>query len=151
MQKEDHSRSENYKGEMEAAKDITRRHGVRGLYLGFNCTLIRELIAMGIYFTCFELTRRHMEHDREGSWKEKFKIMTAGSIAGLASWILTYPIDFVKTKLQSQDLDRKTYRGTWHCFTSNLKEHGPRIFTRGLSTACLRSIPVNAVGFLVED
>ena len=151
MQKEDHGRKEAYKGELQAVQDVLKRHGIRGLYLGFNCTLIRELLAMGLFFTSFVSIKRLMSHDREGGWLEKTKIMLAGGTAGLISWIVTYPIDFVKTKLQSQDLDHKKYRGMLNCFQRVYKKYGLIVFTRGLTTVCLRSIPVNAVAFLAED
>jgi solute carrier family 25 carnitine/acylcarnitine transporter 20/29 len=106
---------------------------------------------MGIYFSCFEFIKRKMSHDRKGSWKEKLKIMLAGGIAGLASWIIGYPIDFLKTKLQSQDLDDKRYTGMRDCFQQTYRKYGLKVFTRGLVTVCLRSIPVNSVGFLVEE
>ena len=38
---------------MEAARDIYKRHGIKGIYLGFNVTLVREMLAMGIIFTSF--------------------------------------------------------------------------------------------------
>lgn len=75
--------------------------------------------------------------------------MLAGGVAGLGSWIFTYPLDFIKTKIQSQDLDNKEYKGLADCFKKNLQEHGGKVFTRGLVTVCIRSFPVNAVGFLV--
>lgn len=75
--------------------------------------------------------------------------MSAGSIAGLFSWVFGYPIDFIKTKIQSQDLDNKIYKGIIDCLKTNIKEHGKHILLRGLSTVCIRSIPVNSVGFLV--
>lgn len=103
---------------------------------------------MGIYFTCFETLKKRMSHDPHGSWSEKLKVMMAGGAAGLASWVFLYPLDFVKTKLQSQDIENRVYRGSWHCFRTNLKEHGWKVFTRGLVTVSLRSFPVNAMGFL---
>jgi solute carrier family 25 carnitine/acylcarnitine transporter 20/29 len=75
--------------------------------------------------------------------------MSAGSIAGLFSWVFSYPIDFIKTKIQSQDLDNKTYKGIVDCLKTNIREHGKNILLRGLTTVCIRSIPVNSVGFLV--
>jgi len=42
--------------------------------------------------------------------------MLAGGVAGLASWVFLYPVDFVKTKIQSQDLENKIYRNSYHCF-----------------------------------
>ncbi len=92
-----------------------------------------------------------MDHDSKGGVVEKMKIMFAGAVAGLVSWIIPYPIDFVKTKMQSQDLDKRTYKNSWDCFTTNYKEHGWRGFTRGLWTVCLRSIPVNSMAFLIEE
>ncbi len=106
---------------------------------------------MGIYFTCFESIKSHMSYDREGSHAEKLKIMAAGGLAGLTSWVIGYPIDFLKTKLQSQDLDDKKYSGMVDCFKRTYKKYGAHIFTRGLVTVCLRSFPVNAVGFLMEN
>lgn len=101
MQKQDHGRLEQYTGEFAAAKDILSRHGPKGLYLGFSTTLIREFLAMAIYFTTFEEVKILMNHQSNGDLIEKAKIMVAGAIAGLGSWIFPYPIDFVKTKMQS--------------------------------------------------
>lgn len=80
---------------------------------------------------------------------QKIKVATAGCISGLISWILAYPIDFVKTRMQSQDLDHQIYRNNTHCFRACLAEYGWRGFTRGLWTVCLRSIPVNMVGVTI--
>ena len=77
--------------------------------------------------------------------------MMAGGIAGLSSWVIGYPIDFMKTKIQSQDLDDKKYKGIWDCFIRHYRKRGMKAFTRGLWTVCLRAFPVNTVGFLVED
>jgi hypothetical protein len=41
MQKEAQGATESYSGELLAVKDILRRHGPRGLYLGFSLTIIR--------------------------------------------------------------------------------------------------------------
>jgi solute carrier family 25 carnitine/acylcarnitine transporter 20/29 len=106
---------------------------------------------MGLYFTSFNFIKRYMSHDPEGTWREKMKIMFAGGAAGLMSWIIGYPIDFLKTKFQSQDLDDRKYKGMKDCFERVYRKYGKKVFTRGLLTVCLRSVPVNAVSFLVED
>ena len=77
--------------------------------------------------------------------------MMAGGIAGLSSWVIGYPIDYLKTKIQSQDLDNKEYRGMLNCFWKHFRQHGMGGFTKGLWTVCLRAFPVNTVGFLAED
>ena len=105
MQKENHGRAKPYTGELEAARDVYKRYGIKGIFLGFNVTLLRQMIAMGVIFTTFQVMKSQMKHDREGSFVEKFKIMMAGGIAGLSSWVIGYPVDFLKTKIQSQNLD----------------------------------------------
>ena len=77
--------------------------------------------------------------------------MMAGGTAGLLSWFIGYPIDYLKTKIQSQDLDEKKYKGMWDCFKRHYRKYGMACFTRGLWTVCLRAFPVNTVGFLTED
>ena len=77
--------------------------------------------------------------------------MGAGGVAGLLSWVIGYPVDFIKTKIQSQDLDNRKYKGMSDCFIRHYKKYGMAGFTRGLFTVCLRAFPVNTVGFLVED
>lgn len=77
--------------------------------------------------------------------------MLSGGLAGLSSWVIGYPIDYIKTKIQSQDLDEKKYKNAWDCFMKNYRKHGLKRFTRGLVTVSLRAFPVNAVGFTVEE
>ena len=39
-----------YKGSIDAGLDIYRRFGLKGLYLGFNSTFLREVLANAVYF-----------------------------------------------------------------------------------------------------
>jgi len=38
-----------------------------------------------------------------------------GGIAGAASWIFSYPIDYVKTLIQSQKINQKEYKSAIDC------------------------------------
>lgn len=39
----------------------------------------------------------------------------AGGLAGVNSWIFTYPVDYVKTIMQSQNLENLKYKSSWGC------------------------------------
>jgi len=39
----------------------------------------------------------------------------AGGIAGSASWLLTYPVDYIKTIMQSQNLTALKYKNSIDC------------------------------------
>ena len=96
MQK--HDIEHNYKGSIDATVNITQRYGLRGLYLGFTPTLMREVMAFAIYFWVYERTMRCFVPEGKGSGSAQIGwALLAGSMAGLVSWLLPYPIDYVKT------------------------------------------------------
>ncbi|WVQ95620.1 hypothetical protein IAU59_002718 [Kwoniella sp. CBS 9459] len=106
-------------------KHIIRTDGFRGLFRGFGATAMRDL-AYGPYFFTYEAllrlfkymktpplpesSRRHeghtlideaeMELSSGLSWPE---LMAAGGIAGVTAWLATFPLDVLKTRLQSAE------------------------------------------------
>jgi solute carrier family 25 (mitochondrial carnitine/acylcarnitine transporter), member 20/29 len=72
-------------------------------------------------------------------------------IGGAVGWLICYPLDLVKTRLQGDDLVKPQYRGTIHCTVTAYREGGIRIFGRGLGATLVRSFLVDGVIFLVYD
>ena len=94
-----------YRGSIDAGRDIYRRFGSRGLFLGFNSTFVREVLANAVYFYSYEYIMRLFAPEGQSSLHAP--IMTAflaGGLAGMNSWLFTYPVDYVKTIMQSQNL-----------------------------------------------
>lgn len=94
-----------YKGSIDAGIKIYKKYGIRGLYLGFYPTLLRETMAMATYFGIYEMVWRECDKYEP---KEKFsthqKMLISffgGGLAGSGSWLFTYPIDYIKTLIQS--------------------------------------------------
>jgi hypothetical protein len=42
-----------YHSSLDAGVSIYKKHGIKGLYLGFYPTLLREVIALSIYFSVY--------------------------------------------------------------------------------------------------
>jgi len=76
-----------------------------------------------------------------------FGMMMAGGMAGVASWILTFPIDVVKTRIQS-DVSG-SYKGVVDCIKKTWVNEGSRAFSRGLVSSVIRAFPTNAATFTV--
>lgn len=38
-----------------------------------------------------------------------------GGLAGTMSWLTTYPLDYVKTLIQSDNLDARKYKSAYDC------------------------------------
>lgn len=88
---------------------------------------------------------------KEMSWAEFLALNLAGGIAGTASWASIYPIDVVKSRLQTQDLRHPQYRGMVHCAREIVRHEGARVLVRGLSATLLRAFPLNAVTISVYE
>ncbi len=74
-------------------------------------------------------------------------MMLAGGMAGVISWIVTFPIDVVKTRLQCDD--RGKYNGIIDCIRKTYSTEGHRAFSRGLVSTVIRAFPTNAATFTV--
>lgn len=79
-----------------------------------------------------------------------FYTLMAGGFAGTFSWVISFPIDVVKSRLQCDGIDGKPkYSGAFDCTKQSYKAEGLKFFTRGLGPTLLRAFPMNAVCFLV--
>ena len=101
---------------MQAGYQIYKQFGIRGLYLGFNVTLVREILAMGSYFGFYEWAMRKSSPDGQSS--DEAPVAAAfvnGGLAGMFSWLTTYPLDYVKTLIQSDNLENRHYKSAFQC------------------------------------
>lgn len=82
---------------------------------------------------------------------DSFAIMAAGAVAGLAAWVFVYPIDTVKTMVQT-DTSRKGM-ASWPRVMLDMHTrqgwNGP--LWRGFGAMLCRTMPMNAVTFLVYE
>lgn len=66
---------------------------------------------------------------------------------------MIYPIDVVKTKIQTDAFDptKAKYKGAIDCFKKTWAASGYRGFYRGFGACMLRAGPANAVRILIID
>jgi len=136
-----------YKGVWDCAVQLFRNHGIVGLYQGLCATVLRDIPAFGSYFFFYELTKQILapEEKHPALWVN----FLAGGAAGFGYWGLFYPLDIIKTRIQTDSinpLDRK-YAGIWDCVKKTSKE-GYSAFFKGYTPSLLRAIPLNAVIFV---
>ncbi|CAE6513438.1 unnamed protein product [Rhizoctonia solani] len=120
------------------AKDLWRSHGVRGLYRGISSTAMRDM-SYGTYFATYEGMQRLLAparpemrnapvtedgrpifltqpSDAEGKGLQREmeaqrwgRLMIAGGVAGIASWVFTFHLDSIKTRMQSVNYSPPTH------------------------------------------
>ncbi len=86
---------------MKTAINIYKNHGFRKLYLGFNSTALRESIGLGAYFGIYDLLIKNFKKDGNVSIAGS---LLSGGLSGVGCWFSMYPIDYVKTLLQTDSL-----------------------------------------------
>ena len=132
---------EKYVGPVEQSKHIWRAHGVRGLSKGLTATIFRDCSGFTIYIASYDQIRAQWAGPNR-SVKDLSLIETsiAGGTAGCISWIVNYPIDVVKTRIQSSGLpNQPNYKGIMDCFIKIIKADGVRGMYRGLAPALVRA------------
>lgn len=123
----------------QVTAEILGTVGLRGLTRGYTCTLTREPIAFFCYFSSFELLTA-------GRKDEHWFVFLAGGLAGICSWVTTYPQDVIKSRIQGDRWGAEArYRGPRHCVQESLATEGWAVMYRGFGSTTYRAFVVNAV------
>ena len=140
-------------------QDTLRRFGIRGLYTGGVITAVRDSVGYGWYFWSYELCKRLLlsrQHDPFVHMRA-WETLVAGGIAGIITWVSIYPLDVVKTRVQTRAADgaeteallggrgKRRSSGAVEVTKEIWRESGLRGFYRGVGICSLRAFIVNAV------
>lgn len=90
-----------YHGSLDAGIQLYRKYGIRGLYQGFYPALLREVVALPVYFTSYEKMMRTIIGEDNSFQPPAIVSFFVGGFSGMLSWLFSYPIDYVKTVVQS--------------------------------------------------
>lgn len=94
---------------------------------GFKTTILRESIALSVYFgTYYELRKKDVS------------IISSGGLAGVSNWLITYPLDIIKTRQMTFKISFKQAFTQKHLF-------------RGLDVCLIRAFIVNSIGFYTYE
>jgi len=120
---------------------IYRAAGLPGIFRGLGITATREVPAFAVYFSSYELMMERMGESTPA-------VLMAGGMAGVFSWITTYPQDVIKSRLQADSFGtNQLYKGPLHCLKVSLQEEGHSFLFRGIGSTVIRAFPMNAVTF----
>ncbi|PZC85136.1 mitochondrial basic amino acids transporter [Helicoverpa armigera] len=124
-------------GAWAGARHIIRTGGFKALFRGLCVTMARDCPAFAIYFTSYEAMTRGDQ--------SVMKVFMAGGAAGALSWVVLYPIDVVKSRIQGDVVGR--YAGAWDCFVQSVRTDGWRSMGRGVGAVTLRAFISNGACF----
>lgn len=150
---------------IEVMQRILQENGLLGFCQGGLVTILRDSIGYAFYFLAYDgLLDLLCSITKHKQWA----VLLAGGLAGCISWFSIYPLDVVKTRLQTHihtenDLIIHHERPDWglgvtesqvlgimNCTRALWEEDGFPGFFKGLPVALLRAFVVNAVIFWVN-
>ncbi|KAI9052459.1 hypothetical protein LZ554_003803 [Drepanopeziza brunnea f. sp. 'monogermtubi'] len=157
-------------------KDILRTEGVRGLYFGGVVTALRDSVGYGFYFWSYELTTRFMVQkmkergEASTGVEEAAKVLLCGGLAGVVTWASIFPLDVIKTRVQTQQAVIIPVRspeeaapllageatgsrrlGAVAIARNAYRSEGVGVFFRGLGVCSTRAFVVNAAQWAVYE
>lgn len=101
-----------YSGSLNALIVIFQKYGVAGVYKGMVPSVTRECTGLTFFFTVIDyLTKKLTPHGVSKKDTPFYVPFIAGGLGGTAYWAFNYPIDYVKTLMQSDSFEKPKYSG----------------------------------------
>ncbi|ODV58254.1 mitochondrial carrier [Ascoidea rubescens DSM 1968] len=138
-------------------KTIFKKNGVLGFWSGQLGTLSREFIGDGLWFGSYEVMKRSLNYNpnNDSPIVKNLKLLISGATAGMIFNLSIFPIDSVKSKVQTYSIvnsDSFIKNPTFSTiFFTILKNKGIRDLYTGLGITLVKSIPSNAGIFLTYE
>lgn len=166
-----HTTPVRYSGPLAVARHVLAAEGgAVGLFRGLTPTLLREVPGNAAMFGTYAAVKAGMASAAGLASVDalpKPALLVAGGVAGAAFWLSCYPMDVVKSKIQTDSPATGLYRGTLDCIRKvglmiiDSKTHclnhqtyaaeGVAGFFRGFGPAMARSVPANAAAFATYE
>jgi len=110
-----------------AMQSIVKENGLRGYYVGYGSTVMREIPFSMLQFPLWEAMKSEIARRRvnDGGFVHSWESAAAGSISGAFAAAATTPLDVVKTRLMLRtDARGVPYNGMVSTFMRVLNEEG---------------------------
>lgn len=144
------------------------------MYFGGAVTALRDSIGYGFYFWSYELSTRILERnlkEQGGMGQEAAKVLLCGGLAGVVTWASIFPLDVIKTRVQTQPLPtlqaggenspllgdetgtggEGRRKGAIEIAKTAYRTEGAGVFFKGLTVCSIRAFMVNAVQWAVYE
>lgn len=137
-----------YSGGLDVVRQLYKEGGIRSVFRGSAMTLARDGPGSAAYFATYEYIKRSLSpKDADGNATGELSlsaVITAGGAAGVAMWIPVFPVDTIKSRIQTA-AGNPTIGGT---ISELYRKGGIKAFFPGFGPALARAVPANAATFL---
>ncbi|GET86386.1 mitochondrial carrier protein, putative [Leishmania tarentolae] len=136
-------------------RSIFKREGLLGFYRGFRYNVAKDVSFAGMYLGLYTVLREHpfLESPSASTAAEtttttitgpsqttSMRAFLSGAVASMATWVLLFPLDTIKTLVQARQA---------HAILSVLRQ--PALLYRGLAASLIKAGPVSGVAMAVYE
>ncbi len=137
-----------FKGPLECIKKL--RHN-KALLRGLTPTILREGHGCGTYFLVYEALIANQMNKRRGLERKDipaWKLCIFGALSGTALWLMVYPLDVIKSVMQTDNLQKPKFGNSISSVAKTLYANGGiGAFFKGFGPTMLRAAPANGATF----
>ncbi|ORC88308.1 mitochondrial carrier protein [Trypanosoma theileri] len=133
-----------YLGTVHCARQLYAKGGIKSFFKGYTATLIRDIPGTGVYLYSYSTFIRLFGGEKKNP--NVPRILLAGGCAGVTQWILIFPLDTIKTKIQISK--EGEYVGWTRCARKLYNHRGFIGLYRGVAPALVRAFAANGAAFV---
>lgn len=132
----------------QLTKSILKTEGVPGMFRGLTPTFAREMPGYFFFFGGYEAARELLK--KPGQTKDDIgplNTMIAGACGGVCLWVMIFPADVIKSRIQINNLQR----GMFSMGFEIARTEGLLALYNGLLPTIIRTIPATASLFIAYE
>lgn len=140
---------------LDCVRQTFKYSGVKGPFQGLGATLLRNTPANAVYLGSFEVMKREVAQ-RQGIPTTELSMPTVvllGGTGGIFYWLTIFPIDVVKSSMQSDNIipSKRKFPDMATTVKALWAEGGVGRFYKGFTPAILRAMPANGIMLATVD
>eukprot|EP01084_Bolivina_argentea_P079928 144864_1 len=139
--------SSRYRNVFDCTKRIIKK---KAMHRGMTITTISAVPLWSVYLLVYDAWNRLFDttaalgsNDTLSSVSVSARVMVGGILGGWGAWLVGYPLDYIKTHIQSHPIDNANVPTIRQVMAQTIQRFGYTGFYRGLLPCMIRSIPLN--------
>jgi len=133
-----------------------RENGFKGPFQGLGATILRNTPANAVYLGTFEVLKGQAAKQlgcKSNAELPAYAVLTSAALGGIAYWLAIFPVDVIKSSMQTDSIIKAQRRYTDMVTTAKLlwAEGGVKRFYRGFTPCLIRAAPANGAMLYTVD
>jgi len=129
------------------ATNLVRKHGIRALYTAHGVNTAREIVFLSTYFCVYEHSKSLLKAFVPGN----VAILFAGGLSGATGWLVSFPLDCIKSNLQGIQVGVAQQPSAAAVFHSLVRTKGIAGLYSGIVPSIARAFVVSSSRFLAYE